>query len=182
MFGLTYIGVFHTLISLVAVLAGLVALARYQEILPTSLAGRVYVAATVIVCLSGFFIFQHGGFGKPHALAAITLGVLVVAGAARLTRIFGRTAPCVETVSYSLTAFFHTIPGITETVTRLPRSEPLVADPDSPVLQAIFGLLFLVFLIGAFLQVRRLRALHGATADLRLTPPGREPRAIMRRR
>ena len=45
MFGLTILGTIHTAISLVAVIAGFVALARYR----------------------------HGGFGPPHALAILTL-------------------------------------------------------------------------------------------------------------
>jgi hypothetical protein len=36
----------------------------------------VYIWTTVLTCLTGFGIFQHGGFGKPHALGVITLLVL----------------------------------------------------------------------------------------------------------
>ena len=68
------------------------------------------------------------------------------------------TANPVETVSYSATFFFHFIPGITETSTRFPRGAPLVANADAPELQVATGVLFVVFLIGAALQVRRLRA------------------------
>ena len=68
MLGLTQLGVFHTAISLIAVVAGFIALFRYKEISPRSPAGKIYVAGTVISCLTGFGIFQHGGFGNPgHA-------------------------------------------------------------------------------------------------------------------
>ena len=158
MLGLTAIGIFHTLASLAAVIAGAMSLVRDKEILPTSRLGQLYITATVIVCLSGFFIFQHGGFGKPHVLAVLTLCGLAIAAAARLTSIFGWGGPYVETVAYSLTFFFHTIPGLTETVTRLPLGAPLVNDPDNPILQMAFGIFFLLFLVGAVLQVLRLRA------------------------
>jgi hypothetical protein len=88
----TPFGAFHTVIGLIAVFAGLTALVRYAEISPKSLAGKIYIAATVLTCLTGFGIFHHGGFGK------------------------------------------------------------------APGLQATAGALFLVFLVGAVLQVRRLRA------------------------
>src|SRR6266699_4257085 len=119
MFGLTPLGVIHTAISLIAVAAGLIALFRDKEISPRNGVGKIYIIATVLTCLTGFGIFQHGGFGKPHALGIITLVVLGVAAAAQRIGLFGRTAPYVETVSYSAT---------------------------------------FVFLIGATLQVRRLRA------------------------
>src|SRR5258708_19656244 len=83
MFGLTQLGVIHTAISLIAVAAGLIALLRDREISPRNTLGKVYVITTVLVCLTGFGIFQHGGFGKPHVLGIITLislGIAYVAG------------------------------------------------------------------------------------------------------
>ena len=157
MAGLTTLGMVHTAISLIAVAAGLIALVRDQEISPRNRLGQVYVIMTVLTCLKGFGIFQHGGFGKPHVLGVVTLVVLVVAAVAGYTRLYGRASPYVETVSYSATFFFHWIPGITETSTRLPLGAPLVANAEAPELQAAAGALFVVFLIGATLQVLRLR-------------------------
>lgn len=167
MLGLTPLGTFHTAISLVAVLAGLVALLRDQEISPRNGVGKVYVIATVITCLSALGIFQHGGFGKPHALAIITLVVLAVAALAGRSTLFGRASRYVETISYSFTFFLHLIPGVTETTTRLPLGAPLVASPDAPELQTVIGVLFVVFLAGATLQALRLRT----TGPVALTQP-----------
>ncbi|TMH43563.1 MAG: hypothetical protein E6H56_03425 [Betaproteobacteria bacterium] len=139
MFGLTPLGVIHTAISLIAVAAGLIALIRDKEISPRNTLGKVYVITTVLVCLTGFGIFQHGGFG--------------------------RASPYIETVSYSATFLFHLIPGITETTTRLPLGAPLLPNADAPALQAASAVLGVLFLIGAALQVRRLRARLGAAAS-----------------
>jgi len=149
-FHLTPLGTFHTAISLIAVVAGVIAFVRDKEISPKNLVGRIYVTTTVITCLTGFGIFQHGGFGKPHVL-----GVAAVAGNSRL---FGRASPYVETISYSATFLFHMIPGITETSIRLPLGAPLVANADAPALKVATGVLFAAFLIGATLQVGQLRA------------------------
>src|SRR6267154_3039444 len=116
MFGLTQLGMIHTAISLIAVAAGLIALIRDKEISPRNTLGKVYVIATIIVCLTGFGIFQHGGFGKPHALGIITLITLAVIAAAN-KKSFGSLSPYVETIGYSLTFFFHIVPAITETAT-----------------------------------------------------------------
>src|SRR6267142_3258882 len=126
MFGLTPLGIIHTAISLIAVAAGLVALIRDKQISVDNPVGRTYWIATVLTCLTSLGIFQHGGFGKPHALAIITLVVLGVAAVARRSEVFGRASIYVETIAYSLTFFFHLIPGITETSTRLPLGAPLV--------------------------------------------------------
>ncbi len=34
---------------------------------------------TILTCVTGFGIFQHGGFGKAHMLGIITLVVLAIA-------------------------------------------------------------------------------------------------------
>lgn len=155
---LTPFGIFHTAISLVAVVAGVLALVRDGRIDVSNRVGQTYVSMTILTCLTGFFIFAHGGFGKPHALGIMTLAVLAFAAVARWTSLFGRAAQAVETVALSATFFFHMIPAITETSTRIPSGAPLVDSPESPVLAAITGVLFLVFLAGATMQVRKLRA------------------------
>lgn len=91
-------------------------------------------------------------------LGIITLVVLGVAAMAGNSNLFGHASRYVETISYSATFFFHMIPGITETSTRLPPGAPLVDNPDAPALQAAIGVMFVAFLIGATLQVRQLRA------------------------
>src|SRR3954463_3200232 len=103
MLGLTSLGTLHTAISLIAVAAGFIVLARDREISPRNALGKLYVVATVIVCLTGFGIFQHGGFGKPHALGLITLAVLALCAVAGYTNFFGRASRYVATVGYSAT-------------------------------------------------------------------------------
>lgn len=153
-------GAFHTAVSLVAVVAGLIALICYKAISLKNRTGQTYVLATVITCLTGFGIFHHGGFGAPHVLGVITLAVLGIAALAGSTPLFGRASPYVETLSYSMTFFFHMIPTVTEISTRFPIGAPLVTDRDGPALHAATGVLFIAFLIGAAVQARWLHALR----------------------
>ena len=157
-YGLTPLGVVHTVISLVAVAAGAIAFFRYGRISPAHTVGKVYIITTILTCLSALGIFQHGGFGKPHVLAIITLVVLALAAVAGRTALFGRASAYVETISYTVTFLFHMIPAVTETSTRLPLGAPLLASADAPELQKAAGVLLLLFLLGAAWQVRRLRA------------------------
>lgn len=169
MAGLTTLGIVHTLIGLVAVAAGIAAFVRDKEIAPGSGLGKLYIWTTVLTCLTGFGIFQHGGFGKPHVLGIVTLVVLGLVVAARSRPWFGRLSPYVATVGLSLTFFFHMIPGLTETFTRVPTGAPLFSSPEDPALQKVVGGFFVLFLIGATLQVRRLRAVaRGSAGQVRL--------------
>ena len=157
MFGLTTLGLVHTILSLIALFAGFASLVQYKRIAPQTQLGRIYIWTTVLVCLTGFGIFQHGGFGKPHVLGILTLVVLGIAALASKPRPFGRAAPYVETISYSLTLFFHMIPATTEGLTRLPAGAPVFANAEAPQLPGIYGVFFLLFLVGTALQVRALR-------------------------
>jgi len=157
MFGLTTLGTFHTAISLIAVLAGFAALARYREIATRTSSGRVFFWGTVLTCLTGFGIFQHGGFGNPHILGIVELAVLGVAFAAERRSAFGRASRYVGTLGFSLAMFLHFIPATVETLTRLPAGAPYLANADDPKAQPIIGVFFVIFLIGATLQTLRLQ-------------------------
>jgi hypothetical protein len=123
------------------------------------LPGKVYVITTLIVCITGFGIFQHGGFGKPHALGVITLLVFVVIVASH-RNMLGKVSPYVEMAAFTLTLFFHVVPTITEGATRLPYGAPLASSPDDPNIQnAIVGSL-LVFVVIIVLQIRNFRKLN----------------------
>ena len=157
MFGLTPLGIIHTAISLGAVITGAMSLLRDGKISWENLIGKVYTGTTIITCLTGFGIFQHGGFGKPHLLGVITLVVFELIYVAHKNKL-GKISPYVVTVGYSLTFFFNIIPGITETATRLPQDAPLASGPEDPNIQMAIGICFLLFLILATVQVRKLRS------------------------
>src|SRR5207253_5457042 len=86
--GLTTLGVFHTAISLLAVVCGIWAFARYKRISLNHRLGQVYLASTLITAVTALGIFQHGGFGPLHALAVLTLVALAVGGSAEVFRLF----------------------------------------------------------------------------------------------
>jgi hypothetical protein len=158
MAALSTLGIIHTAISLVAVATGIISLVRYREISWKSRVGKIYVITTILTCVTAFGIFHHGGFGKAHVLGIITLFVLGIALASgEKIKIFGRFSPYVETVCYSMTFFFHLVPAVTETATRLPVSAPLSSSPDDPHIQMIIGICFVLFLVGATLQVLKIR-------------------------
>jgi uncharacterized membrane protein len=156
MLNLSAFGAFHTAIALIAVVAGIAALVRHGAIGTDTRPGLVYVLMTVATSVTGLFIFRHGSFGVPHVLAIVTLLVLAIAhGAER--GYFGGPSRYVAVLGYSLTLFFHLIPGLTETGTRIPLGDPAFTGPEDPTLKALVGTGFLVYLVGAVVQALRIR-------------------------
>ncbi|BDU16598.1 hypothetical protein [Lysobacter auxotrophicus] len=156
MLDLSQFGMFHTAIALVAVCFGIRALLRHGEIGTRTRSGALYVWLTAATAFTGLFIFRHGGFGVPHVLAVVTLVVLAIAAVAERSAgsLFARH---VTVLGNSLTLFFHLIPGLTETGTRIPIGNPAFTGPEDPVLKAIVGIGFLVYLAGATVQAMRIR-------------------------
>lgn len=154
---LSVFGTFHTLLALVAVVAGITDLARRGEIGSGSRSGLTYLLFTAATAITGLFIFRHGGFGPPHMLAISTLIVLAIAWVAeKRARAVAGLSRYVAVLGYSLTLFFHLIPGLTETGTRLPVGNPAFSGPEDPMLKALVGAGFLVYLAGAALQAARI--------------------------
>ena len=157
MFGLTPLGIAHTAISLVAIVSGIWALARHGQISPREPLGRTYLVCTLLAAATALGIFRHGSFGPPHGLAILTLLALAVGSVAAFTGVFGGWSRYVQAMAYSATFLFHMIPGFTESLTRLPPSQPLLPGPDAPAFGPIYGVLLLVFVVGLVLQLRWLR-------------------------
>jgi len=156
MFGLSALGAVHTAIALVAVLSGFAMTLRWGRIGADLALGKLYIGCTTAACLTSLGIFRHGGFNVAHSLALITLVVLAVAVAAGRQRERSRAATYVETLGFSSTLFFHLIPALNETFTRIPVGAPLFTGPDDPSLQRLFGFVFLAYLLGVALQARHI--------------------------
>jgi uncharacterized membrane protein len=155
--GLTNLGIVHTLLSLIAVITGFVALARDREITPRNQLGQVYVVTQFLTAATALGIFRHGGFGPPHALAILTIVVLGTGCLATFTEVLGGASSFVRVFSFSISMLFAMIPAVTETATRLPLDHPLLASAESPALQKAYLVLLVCFIVGVTLQLRRVR-------------------------
>jgi len=159
---LTPFGIFHTALSLVAVISAAVSLIRHRGIEPASVSGRIYLVSLIATSVTGLFIFRHGTLTPPHGLSVLVLSTLLVAAIANRSRLFGQRSIYVSTFALSFTVLLLSISAVTETLTRLPVSAPLVSSPESPALQPLYGLLLLAFASGVTLQIRSQRRRHSA--------------------
>ena len=157
MLGISPFGLFHTAISLVSLALGLSYLVRRRDIRWRTGLGKSYAAWTVASAVTGLFIFRHGGFNEAHVLSIVTILTLGAAIVAERGAMHGSWRDCFAALAFSLTVFFHFIPGFNETLVRVPVDAPYITGPDDPKLKTLVGITFLVFLVIGALQLRRLR-------------------------
>lgn len=155
---LSPLGIFHTAVSIIAIIVALYALLRDGKISPANARGRLYIVLTVITCLTALPIMKTGHFTQAHGLAVIVLVVLPIAVYVPSFRFLGKSTAYIQVFLMSLTLFFSFIPAIVETLTRLPMSKPIADGPNSPVIQT--GLMGLVgfFVIGVIYQFVKIRS------------------------
>ncbi len=157
MLGLSALGTVHTAISLVAIVAGIVALARDKVILATNRLGWLYLAATTLTAVTALMIFRHGGFRIGHQFAVATLLALALGALAACTHLFGRISRYVQALFFTSSLLIHAITGSAESLTRLPPNAPLVTAANAFVFTYIIGGLVILFLVLFVLQCRHLR-------------------------
>ncbi|MBT8137628.1 MAG: hypothetical protein KJO54_11490 [Gammaproteobacteria bacterium] len=151
---ITLLGWLHTAAGGFAIIVGVVALIRHKLLASTNLAGRLYLAATLLTAVTALGIYQHGGFGVAHALAVLTLLALAAGFTAERTSLFGAAGRFVAPLSYLATLLFHAIPAVTDATLRLPVGDPLLNSIEDPRLKTTYLALLLAFIVGAIAQTR----------------------------
>jgi len=155
---LSVLGIVHTAISLVPVVAGLYCFAKYRSIQPATRSGKVYLGGLLVAVLTAFGLSSTGGFNPGHALGILAL---LAAGAGLLIprlSFLGRARPYLANFSLSFTFFLTLVPGINETLTRLPAGQPLASGPEHPLVQGTLLAWVVIFLAGFVFQAWTLRA------------------------
>lgn len=156
---LSALGIAHTLLSLPPVVAGLYSLIRHRRIDPATRWGRVYLGGLTLSVLTSFGLSSVQGVNPGHVL-----GVLALLAAFSATWLLPKLAflkglrPHLQAFGLSFSFFLLLVPGINETLTRLPASAPLASGPDDPVVRTALLAWLLLFIVGFALQSRGLRA------------------------
>ncbi|MHC6224417.1 hypothetical protein ACYU03_06510 [Pseudomonas sp. X10] len=142
------LGVVHTAISLVPVIAGLYSFARYRMIDTATRSGRVYLIGLVLSVITSFGVSRTGGLNAGHAFGLVIL--LVAFGAIFVTKLtfLGRLRPYLSVFGLSFSFFLSLVPGTNETLVRVPPSHPLADAPLAPVVLNILLIWFVLFIVG----------------------------------
>lgn len=155
---LSLLGVVHTVISLPPVVAGLYAFARHRTIEPATRSGRIYLAGLALSVFTAFGLSSTGGFNPGHALGILAL--LAAFGSLLVPRLsfLGRLRPYLAAFGLSFSFFLLLVPGINETLTRLPAAHPLADGPQSPLVLRTLLAWLVTFVVGFALQVWTIRS------------------------
>lgn len=154
---LSSLGIVHTAISLVPVVAGLFAFSRHRAVKPKTRSGMVYLAGLTVSVLTSFGLSSTGHFNAGHALGILAL--LAAFGGLLVPRLhfLGWLRPYLSTFGLSFSFFLLLVPGINETLTRLPVAHPLASGPESPEVRVALSAWVLAFLVGFALQAWSIR-------------------------
>ena len=149
---ITLLGWIHTIVAIIALVAGFYTLAVYKVITPERKTGQLYLICTLIAAVTALMIYKHDGFGPAHGLAVLTL--LALAGGIVVTKIqvFETIAEYFQAFCFSATLLFHMIPAITDGLLRLPVGDPVLTNPHDPILRKFYLAFVVIFLVGYSLQ------------------------------
>ncbi|MBN4936836.1 hypothetical protein JY409_02070 [Stenotrophomonas maltophilia] len=154
---LSALGVIHTAVSLLPIVAGLYGFVRHRAIDPATRAGKLYLLGLVLSVATSFTVSSTGGLNPGHAFGVIVLLVAFGGVLAARLRFLGRAARYLCTFALSFSFLLSLVPGVNETLTRIPVAHPIAAAPMAPVvLQTLLGC-FVVFVLGFIAQCWRMR-------------------------
>ncbi len=163
MTGLSGLGIFHTAIGIIALIAGLIAFTRYGKIDYSRLSGKLYFYATLVTAFTALGLSKHGGFNAGH-IFSLLIAILVLAAYGLHTRKKGHTAArYFENFLMTFSFFLSLLPTVNETFTRIPVGHPLAKDINDPLIGKTLFSLFLLFLAGSVAQFRMQRKQNRAT-------------------
>lgn len=157
--GLSGLGIFHTLIGIIAIFAALTSFIRFGKIDLTHISGKTYFLTTVITALTALGLSKHGGFNPGHIFSIFIFLIVLIAFWLSAKKKGLNKFRYFENFLLSLSFFLSLIPTVNETFTRVPIGHPLASGPTDPVIAKTLGVILLGFIIGAiyqYIQQRRI--------------------------
>jgi cbb3-type cytochrome oxidase subunit 3 len=160
--GLTNLGIFHTIIGIIAIVAALTSFVKHGKINLYVLSGKIYVYGTIVTSLTALGISKLGGFNPGHAFALFIVILVLVAYYLHLRKKGNTRARYFENFSLSLSLFLSLIPTVSETFRRVPIGHPLAKDPADPSIAKTLLVLLILFVVGAVYQFRQQKKINAA--------------------
>jgi hypothetical protein len=154
---LSVLGIIHTAISILAIIAAIVALIRYGKMSPTNTPGLAYIWFTVITCITALPIMKLGHPTGGHPLAIIILVLLAIGVYSNKIPVLKKAADYVQIFCISTTLFLSMIPTTVETLTRVPISHPIATGPDDPLVPKFLGVFLVLYAAGIIYQFVKLK-------------------------
>lgn len=153
--GLSPLGIFHTIVGVAAIVAGLIGIVRAGKIDLDRLTGKTYFYCTLVTSLTALGIYKHGGFNPGHGLSIIVILLLSAAYFLHSRRKGNNRSRYFENFFLSFSFFLSWVPTVNETLTRVPVGHPLAKDITDPLIGKTLAFILVLFVVGSILQFRR---------------------------
>lgn len=160
--GLSNLGIFHTVIGVIAIISALVSLVRYGKINLAHLSGKIYFYTTIVTSLTSLGISKHGGFNPGHVFSIFIVILLLVAFYLYSSKKGNNKARFFENFCLSFSFFLSWVPTVNETFTRVPVGHPLAKDITDPLIGNTLLALLVLFIAGSVYQFIKQKKINKA--------------------
>ncbi|MDI1255583.1 MAG: hypothetical protein PSV16_05740 [Flavobacterium sp.] len=157
--GLSNLGIFHTIIGIIALVAAVISYVRYGKINLAHNTGKIYFYLTIITSLTSLGLLKHG-FNPGHIFAILIVILVVVAYFLHTKKQGNNRSRYFENFFLSFTFFLSWLPTINETFTRLPVGHPLAKDIKDPLIAKILITFLILFIVGSIYQYIKQRKIN----------------------
>ena len=152
--GITYMGWFHTIVGIPAIIAGLYLLLRDRFIYIDKGLAKFYLITTVVTSASSLFIFRAtGAFNMAHFTSVIIILAALFAYILHKKSIFGSFNVYLKQLALTGTVFFSMLPTTVEVLRRVPPSNPLANSIEDPLVLNFYMSYLVIFGIFAIYQI-----------------------------
>lgn len=158
--GLSILGIFHTVIGVVAIVAAAIAFIKSGKIDLGKTSGKIYFYFTLVASLTALGLSSIKGVNPGHILALLIVILISVAYFLYAKKPGNSRARYIETFFLSFSFFLSMIPTVNETFTRIPVGHPLANGPTDPLIGKTLLLLLIVFIGGSILQFRKQKKIN----------------------
>lgn len=163
--GLSNLGIFHTVIGVIAIGGALTSLAKFGKINLAELSGKIYFYGTLITSLTALGISKLGGFNPGHAFSVFIIILVVIASYLFYKRKGNNRARYFENFFLSFSLFLSLVPTVNETLTRVPVGHPLAKGIADPLIAETLLVFLVLFIGGSVYQfIRQLKINKNASA------------------
>lgn len=158
--GLSNLGIFHTIIGVVAIVSALISFVRYGKINLEHITGKLYFYFTIITSLTALGLSKHGGFNAGHVLSLLILILVAVAFYLHRKKGGNNKARYFENFLMSFSFLLSMLPTVNETLTRVPIGHPLAKDINDPLIGKTLLIIFVLFITGSVYQIIKQRKIN----------------------
>lgn len=158
--GLSNLGIFHTVVGIIAIIAGLASFIKFGKIDLARLSGKVYFYGTIITSLTALGFTKHGSFNPGHIFSLFIAALVVIAFILSYQKKGNIKARYFENLLLSLSFFLSLVPTVNETLTRVPIGHPVAKDPSDPAIKTTLLVFFILFIAGSVFQFIKQRKIN----------------------